>query len=101
VTIEPKEHGGKLSIDYMAEEDLRAIFSNLASRIAAQKGEQLPQQNDLAAPESPSQKVLGSPSGSAQPDHFAPEISGAALDDRSKDEKEKDENTFDPTQFSI
>jgi ParB family chromosome partitioning protein len=33
VTIEPKERGGKLSIDYMNEEDLRAIFAALQARI--------------------------------------------------------------------
>jgi hypothetical protein len=93
VAIEPKEHGGKLSIDFMSEEDLRAIFSHLASRIAAQKGEQLPQQNGLAR--------ISRRLGRLNRGPFCSGISGAALDDRSKREKEKDENTFDPTQFSI
>src|SRR5262249_31770262 len=61
VAIETKEHGGKLAIDFMNEEDLKGIFYNLASRIAQMK--EAPQ--NLAQ-----EKALGSPSGSAQPDHF-------------------------------
>jgi ParB family chromosome partitioning protein len=76
VAIEPKERGGKLSIDYMNEEDLRAIFSNLASRIASTKQpEPAPPSTEATAPEN--------------------------LDDRTGEEKTKDENTFDPSSFSI
>ena len=98
VAIEPKENGGKLSIDFMSEDDLRILFSHLASRIAA------------AGPAS--QKVLGS--ASSQPERFVQQDSpppgkpppsdispAQSLDDRSKEEIEKDENAFDPSNFSI
>ncbi len=40
VAIEPKEHGGKLSIDFFNEDDLRVIFVALQARLAASaKGE--------------------------------------------------------------
>src|SRR3989344_5213602 len=77
VAIEPKENGGKLSIDFMGEDDLRVLFSHLASRIAQGKASPEPlQENDLAT-------------------------ASQELDDRSKNEIEKDENTFDPNNFSI
>lgn len=103
VAIEPKEHGGKLSIDFMSEDDLRIIFAQLAARIAG---------TEKASAESVGEKVLGSPvvpSGDAGQTIF-PEDSAAAqvLDDRTKEEKEKDENTllekqtgFDPNNFSL
>ncbi|TSC68501.1 MAG: ParB-like protein partition protein [Parcubacteria group bacterium Gr01-1014_56] len=84
VAIEPKEHGGKLSIDFTSEDDLRIIFSQLASRIASAKQE-VPGQDGLAD---------STPASS--------DVSPAqALDDRTGEEKKRDENTFDPTQFSI
>ncbi len=84
VAIEPKEHGGKLSIDFMSEDDLRVIFSVLASRIA--KGE---------APQPSATEV--------QPEGVTPSDLPAAqsMDDRSKEEITKDENTFDPNSFSL
>jgi len=76
VAIEPKENGGKLSIDFTHDDDLRVLFVQLAARIAA-----------------------------GQPDQNFPadivEETPAPLDDRSKDEIEKDENTFDPSSYSI
>ena len=88
VAIEPKEHGGKLSIDFMSEDDLRVLFTALAARVAG----------NTAPAESVGEKVLGSP--------VLPEAK--ALDDRSRDEIAKDENTlpdrqagFDPNSFSL
>lgn len=78
VNIETKENGGKLAIDFATEEDLRTIFHQIAARINA------PQ----TAP-------------STEGTLPAPEQVVSDLDDRSKEEKEKDENTFDPTSFSI
>ena len=90
VAIEPKENGGKLSIDFMSEDDLRILFAQLAHRLDSQN--------------SPSEKVLGSPvQAPAQPggpDSSLQENS-VPLDDRSADEKNRDENTFDPSSFSI
>lgn len=84
VAIEPKENGGKLSIDFMGEDDLRVLFAHLASRIAQGKNApaEMPQPQDtqLSAEDVPPAQ---------------------ALDDRSKDEKIKDENAFDPSSFSI
>ncbi len=71
VAIEPKENGGKLSIDYMTEEDLRVIFNHLAARLNA-------------SPNPASQKDLATP-----------------VDDRPKEEIARDENTFDPNSFSL
>ena len=81
VAIEPKENGGKLSIDFMSEDDLRILFANLASKIAAAKKESV----------STEVEGLSTPEAEA----------GESLDDRTKQEKEKDENTFDPNSFSI
>ena len=90
VAIEPKERGGKLSIDFMSEDDLRVLFTALQARIAQK-----------SAAGSAQEKVLGSPSGSAQPDHFPEQNPAAFADDRSRDEIAKDENTFDPNSFSL
>ena len=77
VAIEPKENGGKLSIDFMNEDDLRVIFTQLAARITEAKQKSPEEASKEASAEEP-------------------------LDDRSQEEKQKDENTaFDPTQFSI
>lgn len=78
VAIEPKENGGKLSIDYMSEEDLRALFSKLAQNTAVSKQE-----------------------GSGDTDGESSAKDAGLLDDRSKEEKVLDENTFDPKSFSL
>ncbi len=79
VAIETKEHGGKLSIDFTNEDDLRVIFAQLASRIAQGKSIITEPLATLPPPGSPTE----------------------SLDDRTGEEKTRDENTFDPTQFSI
>jgi ParB family chromosome partitioning protein len=73
VAIETKENGGKLTIDFVTEEDLRNIFSHLASRVEQTKNPQSQPIQENSAP----------------------------LDDRSREEIQKDENTFDPSSFSI
>jgi ParB family transcriptional regulator, chromosome partitioning protein len=76
VNIEKRETGGKVAIAFATEDDLRAILTQLAAR--------------LAKNESP---------GVLEP---APEMAVKDLDDRTREEKEKEENTaFDPTSFSI
>ena len=80
VAIEPKENGGKLSIDFMSEDDLRVLFAALANRIAKTK--------EAAPALPPSLEVVA-------------EVAQENLDDRSKEEITKDENTFDPSNFSI
>jgi len=82
VAIEPKENGGKLSIDFMNEDDLRVVFIRLAARVAQAK---------TAPAESPEQTPAAQ-----------------NMDDRSRDEIAKDENTlpdgqagFDPNTFSL
>lgn len=81
VAIEPKEHGGKLSIDFMSEDDLRVIFAHLAARIAQGK----------EAPVAPAVEAATAPEATPE----------ASLDDRSREEIAKDENTFDPNSFSL
>jgi ParB family chromosome partitioning protein len=91
VAIEPKEHGGKLSIDFMNEDDLRVIFSQIAARI--QKTQQQPaQQNGLAESVAAESLSLDKPSL---------EDVTSSLDDRSKEEKATDENSFDTSNFSL
>src|SRR6185295_5476838 len=63
VAIEPKERGGKVSIDYMTEDDLRVIFNQLSARLAATKSASAGY-SDLPAGKSP--EVLG-PSASQPP----------------------------------
>jgi len=87
VAIEPKERGGKLSIDFMSEDDLRVLFTALQARLKE------------GAAGSAQEKVLGS--SSPQPDHFPEQTPAATADDRSREEIAKDENTFDPNNFSL
>jgi len=81
VTIEPKERGGKLTIDYMTEEDLRTLFATLRT------------QTDNAAA-----SKLASP---LAPTEDAAVTNEAPVDDRPEEEKKIDENTFNPSSFSI
>jgi ParB family chromosome partitioning protein len=74
VAIEPKENGGKLTIDFMNEEDLRVIFAQLAHH-------------------APAQEVLVA-------ELVTPE-NEVSLDDRTREEQQLDENSFDPSSFSI
>jgi ParB family chromosome partitioning protein len=97
VAIEHKERGGKLTIDFVTEEDLRVIFNQLATRAAAPKS---PLPPVIAAPAVlAAEEVLPEISSPAAPEP-APEDS-APVDDRTQEEKTKDENTFDPNTFSL
>ena len=78
VAIETKENGGKLSIDFFGEDDLRTLFATLGSLLA---------KKDAVVGE---EAAMGSSAPGAE-----------ALDDRSMQEKEIDENTFNPESFSI
>jgi ParB family chromosome partitioning protein len=103
VAIEAKEHGGKLSIDFMSEDDLRTLFAQLATKkmqtAQMQTAQQASEQKSSSLPEIAEESGLRTRA-------FASESVAAldpadSLDDRSKDEKELDENTFDPSSFSI
>jgi ParB-like chromosome segregation protein Spo0J len=104
VVIETKEHGGKLAIDFMNEEDLRAIFNTIAKKI-----EEKAALGSVAASENSSEKSSGLLSESELPDsagqtvseEFSDSADNAPVDDRSDQEKAIDENTFDPNSFSI
>lgn len=92
VAIEPKERGGKLTIDFMSEDDLRVIFSHLSAKTAATPDPAGQKSSDLLS--------------SSQPDEAGQTFvqqdpEAVPFDDRSKEEKEKDENTFDPNSFSL
>jgi len=96
VAIETKEHGGKLAIDFTNEDDLRTIFNHLAARIAEK---QTPQQGTAEK----SSDLLSEPTNAAglgRPD-FSADPAAPPIDDRSKEEIVKDENTFDPNSFSL
>ena len=96
VAIEPKEHGGKLTIDFFSEDELQTLFAALASRIAKAQAEKAAAgvvgEGEVAAVE-------------ADTASSEPEVSGETvveeLDDRSKEEKTLDENTFDASNFSL
>jgi ParB family chromosome partitioning protein len=89
VAIERKEHGGRLAIDFMSEDDLRAIFNRLGALQHPEKLE-LSGQNGLA---SQSEENRGP---------FGQEVQAAApIDDRSKEEKTAAEESFNPESFSI
>lgn len=91
VAIEPKENGGKLTIDFMNEDDLRVIFTHLANRAAQEQN--LPGENGLEA--------YSAGGGEAARGPFQKEDSANGLDDRSREEQTLDENSFDPSSFSI
>jgi ParB family chromosome partitioning protein len=76
VAIEAKENGGKVSIDFHSQDDLQTLFAALSSRLANKVS---------TAPAAPAEAIA----------------SAEALDDRSKEEKIADENSFDPKSFSI
>ncbi|MDZ4225964.1 MAG: ParB/RepB/Spo0J family partition protein, partial [Patescibacteria group bacterium] len=58
VVIEPKDRGGKLSIDYMTEEDLRALFAALHARM---EGESASPQVAPLAPSASDQSLTSQP----------------------------------------
>jgi ParB family chromosome partitioning protein len=104
VAIETKENGGKLSIDFMGEDDLRVLFAALASRIAkGEKPEQKLSEESLAESSRRSEDFQKEVSVEAPTSEPAPsDVSPAqSLDDRSLEEKTNDENTFDPSSFSL
>jgi ParB family transcriptional regulator, chromosome partitioning protein len=100
VVIEVKEHGGKLAIDFMGEEDLRAIFAQLAANISS-ASQQIPSERSsdlLARPQSTDGQ------GEARPfpqEHATSPGMAEDLDDRTNLEKLQDENTFDAKSFSL
>jgi hypothetical protein len=117
VAIETKENGGKLSIDFTNEDDLRVIFNQLAAKIASPKVSSLPVGSQQGTPGTPfsdeNGQVLGqspaeplppsiaTPSEELSSTEVSQEVSAESLDDRTKEEKERDENTFDPSSFSL
>lgn len=105
VIIEVKEHGGKLAIDFMGEEDLRILFAHIAANIAANNtsASENPSQSSSAAPRTSAQDLADASVGSQPPstDELASSESEEDLDDRTRQEKFNDENTFDPKSFSL
>jgi ParB family transcriptional regulator, chromosome partitioning protein len=118
VVIETKERGGKLAIDFMNEDDLRAIFNAIAKRMEETQAVTAASTHS-AASEIPSEKSLeaeqefgeqksglpvGADDGTGEPRTFEqqfPVQHEVAIDDRSDQEKAIDENTFNPDSFSI
>ncbi len=86
VMIEPRENGGKLTIDFFGEDDLRILFAALGSlnqtvTVRPQTVEEVLAMNGTSA------EVGGEPQ--------------TPIDDRTAAEKEIDENEFDPNSFSL
>ncbi|MGC9602827.1 MAG: ParB/RepB/Spo0J family partition protein [Minisyncoccia bacterium] len=102
VAIETKENGGKLSIDFSNEDDLRAIFNTIAKH-REEKEHSAP---EIVSRPPSSSSELASHSPSAE-DGFGAHVQQvtaeeiAPIDDRSAQEKEMDENSFDPSSFSL
>ena len=92
VVIEPKERGGKLSIDYMTEEDLRALFAALHARM---EGEVTSPKSPEPAPSRGEDALASAPASEVLVSDTMP------VDDRSAEEKKIDETTFNPQSFSI
>ena len=88
VVIETKERGGKLAIDFMNEEDLRAIFNTIAKRMEESSS------SELASRSPSTEDSIGVHVQQVTAEE-------APIDDRSEQEKAIDENTFDPDSFSI
>lgn len=93
VAIERRESGGRVAITFGTEDDLRTILSQLAARA----GVPAPQMDAVPAAEPAAGEAAPAPEA-LEP---APEQEVAHLDDRTKEQKEKDENSFDPASFSI
>ena len=102
VVIEVKEHGGKLAIDFMGEEDLRGIFEQIAANIDATRipKQKSDEQNVLASPVRPEGAVQDEETRGTFESRPSAE-SVEELDDRTNMEKLQDENTFDPKNFSL
>jgi len=94
VAIERKENGGRLAIDFMNEEDLRAIFARLSS---AQDKSIAPASQNVSAPE---QMAREQNPGEGAPKDFGSALPAESLDDRSQEEKTADDS-FNPESFSI
>lgn len=86
VVIETKENGGKLSIDFGNEEDLRVIFNVLQARLHGEA-----QAAGAVVPLTEASEPQG------EEDLPTAEL----LDDRSQEEKTIDENEFDASNFSL
>ena len=97
VAIEPKENGGKLIIDFMGEDDLRVLFSHLAARVAKQSTEQSP----VASPIDVAVATENGGVPAVSEEHLPMVTETAPIDDRSKEEISIDENSFDPSSFSL
>jgi len=107
VVIEVKEHGGKLAIDFMGEDDLRVLFAHIAENIAKNNSAVAPQEQDVAGQKSGPIAAItaaeGDPRtfGNQYPANEPVVESQEDLDDRTRQEKLKDENTFDSSSFSL
>lgn len=100
VAIEPKEKGGKLSIDYMTEEDLRALFAALHARLQGEPSQQVAPLVPSASDRSLDSQPTALESGQIFAQDTLTSTEGP-IDDRSGEEKKLDENTFNPSSFSI
>lgn len=107
VVIESREHGGKLSIDFMNEDDLRVLFSRLQARLAdvsANPSASGPSAGNTAAGgglASDSEPTSDALAAAESPYPETVSVPEAPLDDRTQEQKELDENTFNPSSFSI
>jgi ParB family chromosome partitioning protein len=99
VAIETKEHGGKLSIDFTSEDDLRVIFNQLAAHVAAAK--LTPQKSSGLLSEPQAAGSAGQTFAEQVSPPLGQEVSEKPVDDRTQEEITKDENTFDPESFSL
>ena len=90
VRIEQKESGGRLTIDFFSADDLRAILERVSAHQAASAAPVFASTSDVT---SLSGELSGSFSGESSVADAS--ISSAPVDDRSKDEIEKQENSED------
>ena len=86
VMIEPRENGGKLTIDFFGEDDLRILFAALGSL------------NQTVTQRPRTVEEVLAMNGTPAEAEGEPQV---PIDDRTAAEKEIDENEFDPNSFSL
>jgi hypothetical protein len=82
VHIERKDTGGKLTIDFFSADDLRDILERVTASGASMG----------AAPDKMEKHIATAAKGKVQSEAPMPDVTETAVDDRSKEEVEKDDN---------
>jgi len=94
VSIEQKQKGGKITIDFFSPEDLKAIMNIVGNKDKKDPHELM--KKHMEAIQSPTADATGSIAVvESKPEDALPDAPTLPIDDRSKEEKKEDENTED------